>query len=136
MLNSHNSLSPDYGHPGGALFQIEGSIGAAAAVNEMLLQSTAGIIRVFPAVREKVKAAFRNLRAAGAVLVSAEQDESGVLFVELCSETDSHLTIVNPWPGRQAALERGGTVFCEEGEKIRFSARQGEKIRLTASVKE
>ncbi len=43
-----------------------------ATVNEMLMQSHEGVIRLFPCWNKKMSAAFENLRADGAFLVSAE----------------------------------------------------------------
>ncbi len=43
-----------------------------ATVNEMLMQSYEGVIRLFPCWNKKMSASFENLRADGAFLVSAE----------------------------------------------------------------
>lgn len=54
-------------------FTLEGNFAFAAAVQEMLLQSHAGVIRVFPAIpRSWRDVSFKDLRARGAFLVSAE----------------------------------------------------------------
>ena len=42
-----------------------------AVLNECLLQSYDGVIRLFPNTRQLGNASFRDLRAAGAFLVSA-----------------------------------------------------------------
>ncbi len=130
LFNSHNSVSGKYGMAGGPLFQIDGTLGSAAAVNEMLLQSTGGLIRVFPAVPEKRKASFRNLRAQGAFLVSAEKDETGTRFVEILSETESIAAVSNPWPGREVRIEEGGGSRKAAGERISIPIGRGQKVRL------
>ncbi len=43
-----------------------------ATINEMMLQSHQGVIRIFPCWNKKMDASFNNLRADGAFLVSAE----------------------------------------------------------------
>lgn len=43
-----------------------------ATINEMLMQSHEGIIRIFPCWNKKMNAKFNNLRADGAFLVSSE----------------------------------------------------------------
>ena len=50
------------------------NIGLSQAVNDMLLQSSNGTIRLFPAWPANEPAAFTTLRAKGALLVSATWD--------------------------------------------------------------
>ena len=60
-------------------FTLEGNFAFASGIQEMLLQSHNGIIRIFPAVPADWKnISFENLRTEGAFLVSA-QKENGVL---------------------------------------------------------
>ncbi|MFZ4547993.1 MAG: glycosyl hydrolase family 95 catalytic domain-containing protein [Bacteroidales bacterium] len=60
-------------------FTLEGNFAFAAGVQEMLLQSHNGLIRIFPAVPAEWKnISFRNLRAEGAFLISASK-ENGVI---------------------------------------------------------
>lgn len=56
-------------HHGGG---IEHLTTVPATVNEMLMQSFEGVIRLFPCWDKKMSASFENLRADGAFLVSAE----------------------------------------------------------------
>jgi alpha-L-fucosidase 2 len=72
-----------------------------AAVNEMLLQSNEGKIRVFPAVPQKWPAAFR-LRARGAFMVSSEMLDDGTITGILAeSEKGNICRVVNPWPDKK-----------------------------------
>ena len=60
-------------------FTLEGNFAFAAGIQEMLLQSHNGIIRIFPAVpADWENIAFENLRTEGAFLISA-QKENGIL---------------------------------------------------------
>ena len=56
-------------HHGGG---IEHLTTVPATINEMLMQSYEGVIRLFPCWDKKMSASFENLRADGAFLVSAE----------------------------------------------------------------
>jgi len=54
------------------------NMGATAAINEMLLQSYTGVLRVFPVWSKDVgPASFEALRARGAFIVSASMDIAG-----------------------------------------------------------
>ncbi len=69
----------------------------ATAVNEMLLQSHEGKIRVFPAVPSEFAAAF-TLRAEGAFIVSSVIDSLGTIpFVEIKSLAGKECRLQNPW---------------------------------------
>lgn len=75
-------------------FTLEGNFAFAASVQEMLLQSHTGIIRVFPAVPDSWQdVSFRNLRAQGAFLVSAEKRDGRVVSVEIRSEKGGELQL-------------------------------------------
>ena len=68
----------------------------ACAVNESLLQSYDGIIRVFPAVSAG-PAAF-TLHAEGGFVVSSQSRENGSpLWIDILSKVGKEIVIVNPW---------------------------------------
>lgn len=71
-----------FAHEGGCL---EHCATIPATVNEMLMQSCGGVIRLFPCWN-KSDAAFRNLRAQGAFLVSAGMLDGTVKNVSVTSE--------------------------------------------------
>ena len=57
-------------------FTLEGNFAFASGIQEMLIQSHNGIIRIFPAVPASwKKISFTNLRSEGAFLVSAEKKD-------------------------------------------------------------
>ena len=67
------------------------------AINEMLLQSHEGKIRVFPAIPSKFASAF-TLRAEGAFIVSSVIDSLGnIPFVEIKSLAGKECRLQNPW---------------------------------------
>lgn len=82
-------------------FTLEGNFACAAAIQEMLLQSHTGIIRVFPALPKKWKeASFTTLRAMGAFLVSAKYENGKTTFIKIESEKGGSLQIHNPFTNR------------------------------------
>ena len=65
---------------------IETPLSAVTTMNEMLLQSWNGVVRIFPAVPDSWKeASFDNLRAKGAFLVSAVRKGGKTQFVKIKS---------------------------------------------------
>ena len=56
-----------------------------ATVNEMLMQSHEGVIRLFPCWNKKSNASFENLRADGAFLVSAENKNGKLTSLKIKS---------------------------------------------------
>jgi alpha-L-fucosidase 2 len=92
---------------------LEGNFAAAAAVQEMLLQSHRKVVRIFPAVPEKWQnIRFTTLRAQGAFLVSAERIDGKTRQVEVLSEKGGTLRIISPLNGHEMAFE------TKPGERI------------------
>ena len=87
-----------------------------AVLNECLMQSYTGVIRLFPNTQGMGKAAFRDLRAAGAFLVSASWDGKVVADVRITSERAAPVRLLNPWPGSRVEVRRmaGGEVVVHE----------------------
>ena len=80
-------------------FTLEGNFAFAAGVQEMLLQSQGGIIRVFPAVPDDwIACDFQHLRAEGAFLVSAQRSAMKPDFVGITAEKGGFLQLELP-PG-------------------------------------
>ncbi|MBZ5561883.1 MAG: hypothetical protein LAP13_05625 [Acidobacteriia bacterium] len=71
-----------------------------AVLNECLLQSYTGTIRLFPNTQNLGQARFRHLRAAGALLVSAAYNGRAIFGVELLSEKGATTRMLNPWESR------------------------------------
>lgn len=81
-------------------FTLEGNFAFAAGIQEMLLQSHTGIIRLFPAIPgDWHEVSFRQLRAMGAFLVSAERKNGKVAKVTVYSEQGGALKLANPFTG-------------------------------------
>ena len=80
----------------------------ATTVNEMLLQSNEGKIRVFPAIpsnwKDSTDVAF-TLRARGAFMVSSYMNKQGVIKqVGIKSLKGNNCQLQNPWPGEKVAV--------------------------------
>jgi alpha-L-fucosidase 2 len=92
-------------------FTLEGNFAFAAGVQEMLLQSQGGVVRVFPAIPETWNTlSFKNLRAEGAFLVTAEHGKK----VEVIAEKGRLLTIELPagkWTLPSQTAEHEGNVW-------------------------
>ena len=99
-------------------------------INECLMQSYNGLIRLYPNWPDNVDARFSSLRAVGAFLVSAKKSKNGVDWVEIVSEVGTPLKMINPW--RTAVLLRNGAekslisdliihIDTEKGDKLLFS---------------
>lgn len=77
-----------------------------AVVNECLMQSYDGTIRLFPNWDKSSAARFSTLRARGGFLVSGEASGGNVVSVSLKSERGGKCRIVNPWPGHGMKVDR------------------------------
>lgn len=77
-------------------FTLEGNFAFASGVQEMLLQSHDGIIRLFPAVPDSWKdISFHHLRAEGAFIVSAIKANGRLKEVKVISEQGGTFTMKN-----------------------------------------
>ena len=79
-------------------FTLEGNFAFAAALQEMLIQSHTGIIRIFPAVPSGWSdISFDQLRTEGAFLVTAKKENRVVTHVEIKSLQGGILKLKNPF---------------------------------------
>lgn len=82
-------------------FTLEGNFAFASGIQEMLLQSHTGVIRVFPAIPQSWdNVSFENLRAMGGFLVSAIRKEGKITSLRVYSEKGGNLTIASPTDGQ------------------------------------
>jgi hypothetical protein len=77
-------------------------------INECLMQSYDGTIRLFPNWPMKKDAEFNHLRAAGAFLVSAKLVKGKVKNIEIYSEAGSMLKIILPWKNGATITNHNG----------------------------
>lgn len=83
--------------------------GATQAVNEMLLLSDSGVIKLFGNWPTNKSASFTRLRAAGGVVVSASYDGAAQTVTEatLTAENNGAVTVAAVWESMQV-LDSGG----------------------------
>lgn len=97
-------------------------------VNECLMQSYTGTIRLFPNWPMDKDAEFSNLRAVGAFLVSASLKNGTVYEVKVTSEMGGELKIMLPWSsgtittasGKKPVTSNHLTLKTSKGENIVF----------------
>jgi hypothetical protein len=107
-----------------------------AVINECLLQSYHGELRLFPNWSADRTAEFRTLRAIGAFLVSARFEAGRVQWIEVTSEVGGPLRVINPW-GNRARLHRdddgnddNGVARVITGATLQIDTNAGEFLRL------
>lgn len=80
------------------VFTLEGNMAAATAVQDMLLQSGSGDIRVFPALPEAWReVAFSSLRTDGGFVVSAERREGKTVWIDIMATQAGRGTVRAPF---------------------------------------
>jgi hypothetical protein len=105
-------------------------------LNECLLQSYDGILHLFPNTTNLGKVSFRNLRAAGAFLVTASWDGNVTSPVIVHSEKGAKAHVAAPWPVRTITVREQGTgrtIKVEQRNDIlEFETRPGQTYSLAA----
>lgn len=125
--------------PGNAAFNSYGhyteDFAATAVINELLLQSVGGILRLFPAWPADQEAAFENLRAQGGFLVSAGFKDGATTECGILATAGGRLRFLNPWPDPPVARRNGAaaTLTNEGGGVYGLDTAAGDVVKLTAS---
>jgi len=84
------------------------SLGVAAPLQEMMLQSWDGALRIFPAWPKNLDARFESMRAEGAFLVTSAWSQGKVTSLSIRSEKGAPCKLYSPWPGGVRATDRDG----------------------------
>ncbi|MCX6623507.1 MAG: hypothetical protein NTY38_21060, partial [Acidobacteria bacterium] len=119
-------------------FDIEAMPIVSCAINEMLLQSYDGAIRVCPAVPPKWDVRF-ELAAQGGFLVSAEHAAGAIRFVSIVSKSGLECRLVRPWAGPVACrdMTTGHAVeFREKADHLLFATTAGHRYLLVRDAAE
>lgn len=110
-------------------FTLEGNFAFASAVQEMLLQSHTGVVKIFPAIpTDWLDVSFENLRTYGAFLISAKREAGIVIEVKIHSTTGGVLKIQNPF---QAEFQISGGAYTVEDNIIIIETRPDQTIILS-----
>lgn len=113
-------------------FTLEGNFAFAAGIQEMMLQSYAGMVEVFPAIPSGWDAvSFRDLRAEGAFLIGAERKDGKLLEVSIRAEKGGKLRVLDPFGGLPYTVS-GGEPLASGSGVIEFDTEPGDVIRLAA----
>ena len=113
----------DYGHCGAWTE----SLGVIAPLQEMMLQSWDGALRIFPAWQSDLSASFHNFRAEGAFLVSAEKQGKDISYVLIKSLVGGFLSIYNPFFSVKARIrDITNSEIIKEGEWA-----EGELVKIS-----
>lgn len=93
-------------------------------IQEMLLQSYDGVIRVFPAVPEDYSAAF-TLLASGNFLVTSEMEDGEIRYVAVKSRSGGRCSLQNPW-GCEVRVTAGHkpALHTREADVVRFETEE------------
>ena len=106
-------------------------------LNECMLQSYTGTVRVFPNTLNLGPASFENLRAVGAFLVSATHDGKQVIRFEVFSEKGVKLVFVNPWGQKSVRITRlhdGKRLEAQNQEELwSLQTEAGERYSISAA---
>lgn len=110
-------------HGGGCL---ENSSIACTTINEMIMQSHEGIIRIFPIWDREIDCSFENLRAYGAFLVSASLRGGKIFDVKILSERGRRLRLENPFASADVITD--GIGFVADDKIIEIETNVGSVI--------
>ncbi len=111
-------------------FTLEGNFAFASGIQEMLIQSHAGVVEVFPAIPDSwQEVSFEQLRSVGAFLVSAKREEGQVTEVRLFSEQGGKLLLNDPFG--HSGFESDGLPVAVKAGLLEVTFNPGEKVVLT-----
>ncbi|WP_158081783.1 glycosyl hydrolase family 95 catalytic domain-containing protein [Paenibacillus selenitireducens] len=116
----------DYMSPMGIWFE---NFALSAVVNECLMQSYNGMIRLFPNWNLDVTAEFSTLRAVGGFLVSAKAEAGEIVWMEVYSEAGAQLQFYNPWNDSVKCIQ-GEEEIIRHGSIITLDTVVGETVRV------
>ena len=112
---------------------VDGNMGAVDSLNQMLLQSWGGRLRVFPACPNHWREIrFDSLRSEGGVEVSAVREDGHTLGVRLKSESETSVRLVNPF-GESGGYLGGRVIQPTSDGDLEVNLAAGDVVWLTAA---
>ena len=110
---------------------IETCSGIPGLINEMMLQSHGGVMRIFPVFPAGQKASFYRLRTFGAFLVSGAIVKGVVQQIVIESEKGRPCVLQNPWSGKTVVITSSKGPNREmSGDLLRLPTVEGERLTL------
>jgi alpha-L-fucosidase 2 len=118
--NSHRVLQSLEGWPGGAVFQIDGNLGAVAGIAELLAQSHHEVVTIPPALPAGWPSGIaRGLRVRGGDAVDLEWRDGELSSVVLHAVATREVVIDVPGDGQERLSRR---VSVQAGETVTMVA--------------
>ena len=111
----------------------EGMSNLCCAMNETLLQSHNGVIRIAPAIHEKQNARF-TLHARGGFIVSGQSVAGKLKWVHIRCRSAGHCIIRNPWT-RCSLFVNGKYRKTVNAEKIECDVSKNQQLVLLPGMK-
>ncbi|MEX0882789.1 MAG: glycoside hydrolase family 95-like protein, partial [Cyclobacteriaceae bacterium] len=100
-------------------FTLEGNFAFAAGIQEMLIQSHTGVVKLLPAIPlDWQEISFTNLRTEGAFLVSATMGNGKVEKLEITSEKGGELAFENPFGNDEFTADKE---YLKDGQLIKLN---------------
>ncbi|MCK0156287.1 hypothetical protein MWU65_03795 [Cellulophaga sp. F20128] len=97
-------------------FTLEGNFAFAAGIQEMLIQSHTGIVKLFPAIPKNWKeVSFQQLRTEGAFLISAKKEKGSTTFVQILSEKGGTIKLENPFTTKELEINGSESYTWNDG---------------------
>ncbi len=108
-------LHPLDGWPGGAIFQIDGNLGAVAGIAELLVQSHAGAVSLLPTLPPSwPRGSVRGVRARGERTVDLDWDAGRLVSARLHCRTTGRLVVETDGSVRFSVTDEAGTRVVPE----------------------
>ena len=104
------------------------NFGLPVVVNECLMQSYNGTIRLFPNWSLEKDAEFQNLRAVGAFLVSAKLKKGKVEEIKITSEAGGVLKMILPWSTGSKLSSTSGSKKTISSKTVEIKTTKGEVL--------
>lgn len=110
-------------------FTLEGNFAFASGIQEMLIQSHTGTIRIFPAIPSTwQEVSFDQLRTVGAFLVSATRQQGKTTQVKIRSDKGGKIRLLNPFDRDQ--IKVGNQTLSAKNGLIELNMKAGEEVVL------
>ena len=121
-------------------FTLEGNMCAADALQEMLLQTYNGIIRVFPAIPEewaKNEVSFSGFRGESGIIISSKIKAENLEYILLEAEKAGKFTIQNKFETDVIYIDKNGfseVVNCNRGNLFSIKLDKNDKCKITPNL--